>query len=330
MVRIFVTGGAGYIGSHTVNALRDCGFEVLVFDNLSTGTKDSLADAVPIVKGDVENLQELTVAMKKFQPDAVIHFAGLIDVAESFEQPETYIETNTIGTLNVLKAMVIAGCRHLVFSSTAAVYGNTSTHRITEQDPIEPINPYGHSKAMAERLIQLYALKGSLRYSILRYFNVAGASSDGRNGQRSHKAHQLIHIVTEKVLGLRQNLEVFGSDYSTDDGTCIRDFIHVDDLAEAHISALNYLASGRSSEIFNVGYGTGYSVLSVIKTMEKTAGVRIDYNIVNRRPGDPAKVIADAEKLKQLTKWAPRFNNLEIICRSSLEWLRKFRMSEIT
>lgn len=325
MLRIFVTGGAGYIGSHTVSALVTAGHQVLVYDNLSTGTRDSLPHGTQLVIADVGNPEETAHAMKAFKPDAVVHFAGLIDVAESFEQPEKYIETNTIGTLNVLKAMVRSGCRNIVFSSTAAVYGNTSMQRVTEEDPIDPINPYGHSKAMAERLIQLYSLKGNIKYAVLRYFNVAGAANKGQNGQRSTKAHQLIHVVSEKVLGLREKLQVFGNDYPTHDGSCVRDFIHVQDLAEAHLSAINYLAAGHASEIFNVGYGTGYSVLSVIQSMEKVAGVRIDYDIAGRRPGDPAQVVADSEKLKRLTNWQPRFDSLEIICRSSLEWLKSFR-----
>jgi UDP-glucose 4-epimerase len=321
-MKILVTGGAGYIGSHTVNLLLAQGFDVTIVDNLSTGQKAACPKDVRLEVIDIRDENKILACLNSVEPDAIMHFAGKISVPESFAKPLDYFETNTFGTLTLLKAANLIGVESIVFSSTAAVYGDVQEATVREDAPLCTINPYGHSKAAAEQIVVANSQATGMKFGILRYFNVAGAAADGQNGQRSKSVAQLIHVASEAALGMRPHLSVFGTDYNTPDGTCVRDFIHVDDLAAAHLATLRYLFEGGSSTTFNVGYGHGSSVLAVIEAMKKVSGVDFPVRFEGRRPGDPAKVIAENGRIKKFTDWSPEHDDLDFICRSSLNWLR--------
>jgi len=320
-MKILVTGGAGYIGSFTVRALKERGFEVVVFDSLETGHKE----AIPNTKLYIGNLQTdlslLERIFKEERPDAVIHFAAYIEVGESVENPQKYFMNNVGGTLNLLRAMVNSNVLKLVFSSTAAVYGEPKKISIGEDDPKNPTNPYGESKLMVEKILKWYSQPYNLSSVALRYFNAAGAALDGSIGQDYPKPTHLVTRACEAALGKRKDFQIYGNDYDTPDGTCIRDYIHVIDLAEAHLFALEFLNKGnRGYHYYNVGTGRGYSVLEVVKMVKKISGVDFNSPFAPRREGDPAKLIAKVEKVKKELSWQPKYSDLETIIRSAWKW----------
>lgn len=325
---VLVTGGAGYIGSHCVQALKARGFDVVVYDNLATGFRESLPKDVKFIFGDVRDTDLLGRVMKDQKVDSVIHFAAALLVGESVQKPLDYYENNFGGTLSVVKACETAGVSKLVFSSTAAVYGNPlspAAANIAEDHACFPVSPYGSSKYFSEQLIQDVAKKGQIRTAILRYFNVAGAAADLSNGQRVKNATHLVKVCCEVALGVRDEVQVFGDQYPTPDGTGIRDYIHIEDLVTAHLLALEYLADGGSTEIFNCGYGKGYSVLEVIEAMSKVLGRQIKYRIAGPRGGDIAEVVANTAKIRRVLGFEPRFNSIDLICEHALAWERKMQ-----
>ena len=320
--KILVTGGAGYIGSHTVRQLGEAGYEIVVYDNLSTGSEKAVLNGSLFV-GDLNDKLALELAFSQHNFDAVLHFAASISVPESIANPLDYYENNTRNTLNLLRCCQKFGVKKLVFSSTAAVYGEPQENPVSESCPTNPINPYGRSKLMSERMIRDYGLSSDFKFIILRYFNVAGADLKGRIGQSSAKAAHLMKVACDAALGNRPSVGIFGTDFDTPDGTGIRDYIHVEDLAAAHIDALRYLERGGESEIFNCGYGRGYSVREVISQLQKVAG--IDFPVIEspRRPGDPACVIACGDRIRQVLGWQPQYDNLETILQTTFAWEQK-------
>lgn len=319
-MKVFITGGAGYIGSHVVKALGEKGYEILVYDNLSTGHEEAVLYG-KLVKGDLANKEFLKKTLQEFKPDAVMHFAAFIEVAESVRNPLKYYRNNTANTLNLLEAMQELGINKFIFSSTAAVYGNPEKIPVKEDAPINPINPYGQSKAFVEKILKdLSEANKDFNYVSLRYFNVAGADPEGRIGQSYQNATHLITRALKAAKGEYEKLYIFGTDYPTPDGTCIRDFIHVDDLADAHILALEYLNQGGKSDVFNCGYGHGYSVKEVIETAKKVTGIDFPVEETGRREGDPAVLVADSTKLKKTLGWKPRYDNLEFIIKTAWNW----------
>lgn len=317
--QVLVTGGAGYIGSHVVRQLGEAGYDVVVFDNCSSGSPKSVLYG-KLVVGDLADLDNLYAVFAKYEFSAVMHFAGSLIVPESVKHPLDYYENNTRNTLNLLRCCSVMGVNQIIFSSTAAVYGEVVKNPVTESAPTMPINPYGRSKLMSEWMIQDYGMTSSLRYVILRYFNVAGADPLGRLGQISTNATHLIGSACNTALGRKPTMQIFGTDFSTPDGTGIRDYIHVEDLAAAHIDGLRYLEQGMESQILNCGYGQGYSVRQVIERVKALSGVDFPVINVERRLGDPACVTASAEKIKQVLNWQPKYNNLDDIISSSLAW----------
>ena len=321
-MKILITGGAGYIGSHAVKALGKLGHELTIFDNLSTGHKKAITFG-ELVVGDLSNeklLDEL-FATKKF--DAVLHFAGSIIVPESVENPLMYYLNNTMNSHRIISACVKHKCHQFIFSSTAAVYGMTDDGAASEETPKKPMNPYGYSKLMTEQMLTDVAASSPLRYVALRYFNVSGADPEGQIGQSFPGATHLIKVACETACGKRDHIKVFGTDYPTPDGTCVRDFIHVTDLAEAHVNALDYLVKGGKSEIMNCGYGHGFSVKEVINKVRQITGVNINAIETPRRAGDPAMVMSKAEKISKVLGWKPKYDDLDLIIRSAYEWEKK-------
>lgn len=320
-MKLLVTGGAGYIGSHTTKKLLEAGHQVVVFDNLSTGFEVAIPKGASFVKGDVRSLESLTNVLREHKIEAVIHFAAKLIVPESIQKPLEYYENNTQGVINLAQACLATGVNKVVFSSTAAVYGNVAgSDLITEATLAAPINPYGMSKLMSESVLRDCELPFGLRSVCLRYFNVAGAAEDGLNGQRTKDATHLIKVATEAACGKRKSMSIFGTDYATPDGTGVRDYIHIEDLADLHVLALNYLAQGGSSQILNCGYGKGFSVRQVIDTIKKVSGSDFKVEEIGRRAGDPGSVVADPSKAKKLFSWEPKRNSLELICRLAYNW----------
>jgi UDP-glucose 4-epimerase len=327
--QILVTGGAGYIGSHTIKQLGEAGYEIVTYDNLSTGTVGALSYGKLFV-GDLSDREQLAQVFTQHHFDAVLHFAASISVPESIVKPLDYYSNNTANTLNLLHCCQTFGVNKFIFSSTAAVYGQPQGNDpITEDILPQPLNPYGSSKLMSERLIRDYAAASKLRYVILRYFNVAGAEVGGTLGQAGKKASHLIKVACDAALGNRDSMEVFGTDFDTPDGTGIRDYIHVDDLARAHVDALAYLDDANPSQILNCGYGTGYSVRQVIEKVKEISGVDFPVIETARRGGDPACVIAGADRITKLLGWKPRYNDLDLIIRTALAWEKKSAASSI-
>ncbi|WP_435101986.1 UDP-glucose 4-epimerase GalE [Arhodomonas sp. AD133] len=319
-MRILVTGGAGYIGSHVVHELLTAGHAVTVYDNLSTGHEWAVGEAELVVAelGDRQTLAR--VVARGF--DAVMHFAAHIVVPESVAEPLKYYRNNTGNTLGLLETVKAAGVPVFVFSSTAAVYGMPDVSLIDEQTPLAPINPYGASKMMSERMLIDLAAAQSLRYGILRYFNVAGAHPDGHIGQSTPVATHLIKVACQAALGRRDGLAIFGSDYPTRDGTCIRDYIHVVDLARAHVQLLDHLVAGGDSRIYNCGYGHGYTVREVVDTVQRVHGQAFPVHEIDRRDGDPAALVADSTRLRTELGWQPEYDDLETIVRHAYRWER--------
>jgi UDP-glucose 4-epimerase len=319
---VLVTGGAGYIGSHMVLALTDAGHDVVVLDNLTTGFPWVIALSAKLVEGDIadEALVEKLIAAHAI--DAVVHFAGSIVVPDSVTDPLGYYLNNTVKSRALLAAVVKAGVKNFIFSSTAAVYGNPETQPVFETAKPAPISPYGTSKLMTELMLHDSHLAYGLNYVALRYFNVAGADPQGRSGQSSPRATHLIKVACQTVLGQRASMDVFGTDYDTPDGTCLRDYIHVSDLIAAHMCALEHLRKGGASGIFNCGYGKGYSVLEVIGAVEKASGAPVNRRLVPRRAGDPAAIVAEASRVREILGWQPKHADLDFIVASALTWER--------
>jgi UDP-glucose 4-epimerase len=316
---ILVTGGAGYIGSHFVKYLIENGKDVLVIDNLSRGHREAVHEKAKFEKVDILDYEKLLSVLKKYNINSVVHFAAFAYVGESVEHPEMYYSNNVVGSFNLIKAVKECGIKKFVFSSTCSLYGNPYKVPISEDEPTKPINPYAQTKLIIEQILHDYDHAYGLKYVALRYFNAAGADPEGKIGESHMPEPHLIPIVFEIALGKREKVDIFGDNYETLDGTCIRDYIHVNDLADAHLKALEYLDYYKQSEVFNLGTGSGYSVKEIIKTSEKVTGKYFKSEIVNRRAGDPAILVADNKKAKNLLKWVPKYN-LEEIITSAWNW----------
>lgn len=317
--KILVTGGAGYIGSHVVQQLGEAGYDVVVYDNCSTSLPSAVLHGELIV-GDLSDIDRLYQIFSKHRFSAVLHFAASLIAPESVAQPLDYYANNTRNTLNLLRCCSTMGVAQFIFSSTAAVYGEPQQNPVSETANTLPINPYGRSKLMSEWQIQDYGAISPLRYVILRYFNVAGADPRGRLGPASENSTQLIRLACDAALRRRLNLFIFGTDFPTPDGSAVRDFIHVEDLASAHVAALQYLEHGGSSQILNCGYGQGYSVRQVIDRVKTISGVDFPVIETDRRAGDPASVVACVNQIQSVLGWKPQYNDLDEIVRSTLNW----------
>jgi UDP-glucose 4-epimerase len=323
--RIFVTGGAGYIGSHVVKMLGDRGYDILVYDNLSTGNAWAVLHG-ELVVDDLSSKEKLIETLRSFKPHAIIHFAAFIEVAESVAKPLKYFRNNTANALNLLEAARLCQVDNFIFSSTAAVYGIPEVNPVGESAPLKPINPYGASKTMTEKfLADLACSDETFRYVSLRYFNVASADPEGKIGQAYRHPTHLITRAVKTALGDYPCLRIFGTDYDTPDGTCIRDYIHVVDLASAHLAALEFLLGGGDSQILNCGYGQGFSVKEVVDAVKEVTGV--DFNTENapRREGDPPALIADNRKILETFAWKPAFAHLAEIVRGAYMWEKTYR-----
>ena len=320
---VLVTGGAGYIGSHTAHALVDAGESVVVIDNLSTGFSDFVPEGVPLVIGDAgeENLVEGVIAQHRVE--SIIHFAGSVVVPDSMRDPLLYYRNNTMTTRSLLNAAVRTGVNRFIFSSTAAVYGNPDQVPVPETAPTRPLSPYGSSKLMTEIMLHDVASAHNMGYVVLRYFNVAGADPQGRIGLATAGATHLLKIAVEAATGQRAKIDVFGMDYPTPDGSCIRDFIHVSDLAEAHRAALSYLRSGGASATLNCGYGRGYSVLETIEAVRRISGRNFAIQYAPRRAGDIMTMVADVSRIRAMLDWTPQYDDLETIALHALAWEEK-------
>jgi len=321
-MKVLVTGGAGYIGSHIVKALGQKGYDILVYDNLSYGHEWALLHG-RLIRGDLADKEFLDSVIRDEKPDAVIHMAALIVVDESVREPLRYYRNNFANALNLVETCMEREVKRLIFSSTAAVYGIPEKVPVTEETPLLPINPYGASKVMVEHMLHDTAASSDFNYVSLRYFNVAGADPMSRIGQSREDATHLITVSLRTALGRKSHLSIFGTDYPTHDGTCIRDYIHVDDLSDAHILALEYLASGGNSNIFNCGYGHGYSVKEVVDTVRKVTGIDFPVVETDRRPGDPPSLIADSSKIRRELGWTPRHDELKYIIKTAWDWEKK-------
>ncbi|MBN8533996.1 MAG: UDP-glucose 4-epimerase GalE [Rhizobiales bacterium] len=322
---VLITGGAGYIGSHMVLALRDRGEEVVVVDNLSTGFPWSLPPDVPLRGGDVGDPIFMSEVMAEFGVTEVAHFAAKIVVPDSVSNPLGYYLANTVRSRSLLETAVKHGVERFIFSSTAAVYGDVSGEPVGENLTPNPVSPYGRSKLMTEWMLQDTAAAHGLKYIALRYFNVAGADPQGRSGQSSANATHLIKVAVQAALGQRPHLDIFGTDYSTRDGSCIRDYIHVTDLASAHVDALNYLRKGGDNLVLNCGYGQGFSVLEVVDVVKKVTGMNFLTRMSPRRAGDPATIIAKADRIRAELGWSPKHDDLEGIVRAAFSWEKSLR-----
>jgi UDP-glucose 4-epimerase len=309
---ILVTGGAGYIGSHTVAALRRNGNEVVIFDNLEYGHGEAVLGS-PLIVGDLLHPDEINAVFEQQAIDGVVHFAAYVAVGESMSDPAKYFRNNVQGTVNLATAMVEHGVKDIVFSSSCSVYGQPETVPVTESESYKPESVYGATKLIAEQVLDWYGVTHGLRNVALRYFNASGASSDGLLGDEYKPATRLIPCLMEYILGQRKRFYINGNDYPTPDGTCIRDYIHVDDLATAHIAALNYIADGGPGTAFNVGTGQGCSNLEIVDMVRRVSGLDFEVEFGPRRPGDPPMIWADSGKAQELLKWEPRYGLREII-----------------
>jgi len=320
---ILVTGGAGYIGSHTVLALRDAGHTVVVIDDLSTGRRAAVPHDVPLIIGDVADSDKVARLIGEHGIGAVLHFAGSIQVGESVEKPLMYYRNNTSASRTLIETCIARGVERFIFSSTAAVYGIPDVVPVTELSPVQPINPYGHSKLMTEQMLRDAGAATGLKYAILRYFNVAGADPKGRTGQCTPEATHLLKIACQVAPGDRAGMEILGDDYPTHDGTGVRDYIHVSDLADAHVRVHEWLGAGDASATFNCGYGRGFSVREMLKVVEEVAGRKLNVKVAPRRPGDTPELIADSSLIRAETGWTPRHDDLSTIVRTALHWERQ-------
>ena len=319
---ILITGGAGYIGSHVNKLLNKKGYKTVVLDNLIYGHKE-FAKWGEFIVGDLSNIEQLRLIFKKYPIQAVMHFAAFAYVGESVKDPQRYYLNNVKNTLNLLQAMLENNVEYIVFSSTCATYGVPEKIPIPESHPQDPINPYGKSKLMVENILEDYSSAYGLKYASLRYFNAAGADIDCEIGEWHEPETHLIPLVLDVAIGKSKEVKVFGTDYPTPDGTCIRDFIHVLDLAEAHILALEYMFKEKRSDVFNLGNERGYSVMEVINEVEKVTGRRINYTKWNRREGDPPILIGSNKKAKKILGWEPKYNDLSTIIETAWDWHKK-------
>ncbi len=320
---VMVTGGAGYIGSHMVLALLDAGEDVVVVDNLSTGFRSAVPEGVRLVVGDFGDQDLIESVMDAEAVDAVAHFAARIVVPESVTDPLGYYANNTAKARNLIESAVRKEVRHFIFSSTAAVYGETDTDKVTEDRLLAPVSPYGRSKLMVEWMLEDAGRAHDIRSVVLRYFNVAGADPKGRAGQSTRDATHLIKVAVQAALGRRSHLDIFGTDYPTPDGTCLRDYIQVTDLAQAHLDALRYLRGGGGSLTCNVGYARGYSVREVVDVVKTVSGVDFPVRMSGRRAGDPAAIVASNDRIKAGLGWSPKHDDLAAMVRQALEWERR-------
>jgi UDP-glucose 4-epimerase len=320
---ILVTGGAGYIGSHMTLALLAAGERPLVLDNLSTGFRSAVPAEAPFFEGDSGNAAFVDAILDRQPVEAIIHFAASIVVPESVSHPLAYYRNNTVNTRSLIDGAVRHNIPHFVFSSTAAVYGEPQSLPIAEDQPLAPINPYGRSKLMVEWMLEDTARAHPITYAALRYFNVAGADPGGRAGQSTPNATHLIKIAVQAALGKRNGMDVLGTDYPTADGSCIRDYVHVSDLAQAHLDALAYLRRGGESLACNIGYNAGYSVIEVVEVVKRVSGVDFEVRLKGRRAGDPASLVASNQRAKAKLGWNAQYDDLETIVRHALDWERK-------
>ena len=328
-MKILITGGAGYIGSHVAKALLEANrHDVVILDNLCKGSMRAIealrnVGEFEFVQESLENTPAIEKLFKREKFDAIIHFAAFIEVFESTQNPLKYYLNNTANAMNLIALANKYGVKDFIFSSTAATYGEPDIPQVSEETPQNPINPYGRSKLMVEWVLKdAAAANPNFKYGILRYFNVAGAASDGTIGQNYPNATHLIKVATQTIVGKRDKMSIFGDDYDTKDGTCIRDYIHVEDLASAHLAVLDYLQSNDSA-VFNVGYGTGFSVKEVVNEAKKVSGVDFKVEIAPRRAGDPACLISNADKIRTKTSWHPEHESLDEIILSALNWEKK-------
>jgi len=317
-MKILVTGGAGYIGSHTVDLLQKEGYEVVVFDNLVYGHKEAVS--CPLVVGDLLDKKAVRKIFEENKFTAVIHFAAYALAGESMSEPGKYFENNILGGLNLLEAMKDFGVKYIVFSSTCAVYGYPEKLPVTEESPLKPVSVYGESKLTFEKILRWYDEIYGIKNICLRYFNAAGADLEGRIGEDHQPETHIIPLAIKTALGQQKEFTLFGDDYPTPDGTCIRDYIHVLDLASAHIKALEFLQKENRSDVFNVGTGNGYSNKQILEMVKKISGVDFPVKIAPRRPGDPAAIWADNKKIKKVLGWQPKYSNLETIIHSAWKW----------
>ena len=329
---VLVTGGAGYIGSHTAHQLIENGHSVVVLDNLSTGFKNAVPEQAVFVQGDVGDSALVSQVINEHQIEDIIHFAAHLLVPESVAKPMKYYRNNVVSSQSLINTALENNIKNFIFSSTCAVYGMVETFPVDEETRVQPISPYGRSKTVTEWTlgdINTAKIAGHLdtefNYVALRYFNVAGARPDGKLGQMTEDSIHLVKVCAETVLGVREKITVFGTDYETPDGTCIRDYIHVDDLATAHLDALTYLRGGGQSDIFNCGYGHGYSVQEIIDVMKKVSGVDFNVEQGTRREGDPPAIAANNKKIKDKLNWEPKYDDIELICRTALNWEKSMR-----
>lgn len=319
-MKILVLGGAGYIGSHTVRELLENGYNVAIADNLQTGHKESIPEGVKFYEGDIRDKNFLDNIFESEKIDAVVHFAANALVGESMINPLKYYDNNVYGTLELLKSMVEHKIGKIVFSSSSAVYGEPKSLPIKETDLVLPTNTYGESKLAMENMIKWVSKIHGLKYVALRYFNACGAHPDGKIGEDHTIETHIMPLVIQTALGQRDSVTILGDDYPTKDGTCIRDYIHVVDLARAHVLALEYLNKGGESDVFNLGNGSGYSVKEIIDAVKRVSGKDFDVKITKRRPGDPARLVASSEKAENILKWQPKFKNLDDIIKTAWNW----------
>ncbi|PIR20839.1 MAG: UDP-glucose 4-epimerase GalE [Deltaproteobacteria bacterium CG11_big_fil_rev_8_21_14_0_20_47_16] len=320
MNTILVTGGAGYIGSHTCRQLNEAGFKLVLVDSLYTGHRWAVPKNAKFIEGDAGDIALMSQLMRDNAVSAVIHFAGYTVVPESVANPLKYYANNTCASRNLIAACTDSGVKNILFSSTAAVYGVSETTMVDETSPTNPINPYGESKLMVEKILADVAKTGAINYVALRYFNVAGAQPDGSLGQATPEATHLIKVACEAACGKRDHVDIYGTDFDTADGTGIRDYIHVVDLANAHVAALDYLLKGGKSEIMNCGYGQGSSVREVLNMVMDVSGKKFKCVEKPRRAGDPPALIANSDKIQRVLGWKPQYNNLRTICETAYNW----------
>lgn len=322
-MKLLVTGGAGYIGSHVAHQLADEGHQVTVLDNLYSGHRWAIPEKARFFEGNVADKEFLEKILRDEGVEGVLHFAAHIEVGESVQHPAKYYRNNTVASLGLFETCMSVGVSKIIFSSTAAVYGEPGDSApLSEASPLQPVNPYGISKLMSERMLRdlSAASGGRMNHVILRYFNAAGARRDLRVGQATPRATHLVKVAAEAALGQRDSLMIYGTDYPTADGTCLRDYIHIEDLVQAHIDALKYLEQNGASDVFNVGYGHASSVLEVIEAMRRVSGREIRAIAGARRAGDASVVLADNQKIRRVLGWRPRFDDLDLICRTAFEW----------
>jgi len=326
---ILVTGGAGYIGSHMVYELADAGERVVVLDNLSTGFDWAVAKSVSLIVGNTGDQNLVAQIIREHKVDSIIHFAAWLVVPDSVRDPLGYYKNNTVNSRALIEAAIRAGVRQFIFSSTCAVYGNPAQVPVTEDTLPAPISPYGWSKLMTEIMLRDAGIAHGLRHVILRYFNVAGADPSCRTGQSTKNATQLIKVAVEAALGLRSKLDIYGTDYPTPDGTCIRDYIHVSDLVRAHSAGLRYLRTGGASVTLNCGYGHGFSVREVVEMVKRVSGVDFKVEIAPRRPGDPEQIVAACDRARAMLEWTPQYDDLATIVAHALAWEQKLEKARV-